>query len=179
MEAGQAEAGRQEPGPDAPHFPGAPEAGTVPRAPICPAARTQGCRGGLRNRPGSLGASDTSEADRGLSAGRLSGLRGAEEKAEKLGEWGVMIKKIRIKKKDFWDVYPYQIFGLLVVIAERCLPIQGEVSRNQDSRVASDQQHQTDDEVHAPVRTKDNWAGFIASPPHMNLAMHRNCQWCH
>lgn len=76
-----------------------------------------------------------------------------------------MIKKKKIAKMC---ILVYQIFGLLVVIAERCLPIRGEVSRNQDSRVASDQQHQTDYEVCTPVRTKDNRAGFIASPPHMN-----------
>lgn len=52
MEAGQAEAERQEPGPDVLHCPGAPEEGTDPRAQACPAAHTQGCQGGLQNTTG-------------------------------------------------------------------------------------------------------------------------------
>ncbi|KAF3842104.1 hypothetical protein F7725_024055 [Dissostichus mawsoni] len=75
MEAGQAEAEMQEPGPDAPRCPGAPEEGTDPRAPACPAAQTLGCPGGQQSRTGASGGSNTSKADRGPTAGRPTGLR--------------------------------------------------------------------------------------------------------
>lgn len=46
----------------------------------------------------------------------------------------------------------YQIFGVLVVIADVCCFLQWEMYRNQNSQVASDQQDQTDGQILLPVQ---------------------------
>lgn len=81
-EAGQAEAGRREQGRDVVHYPGVREEEADPRTHGCPAAETQGCPGGLRNRAGAGGVSDTREADRRPTAGRLTGSAEPEERGK-------------------------------------------------------------------------------------------------
>lgn len=44
-------------------------------------------------------------------------------------------------------MYPYQVFGVLVVITDGFQLVRGEISRNQNSRIASDQQRQAEEKV--------------------------------
>lgn len=41
----------------------------------------------------------------------------------------------------------YHIFGLLIVVSDSCHLVRGEISRNQNSQITSDQQHQAKEKV--------------------------------
>lgn len=68
----------------------------------------------------------------------------------------------------------YQIFGVLVVMADVCCFLQWEMCRNQNNQVAPGQQDQTDCKILLPVQQKieQNAAEIIKLIPHIRGPLH-------